>query len=79
MVGLQQYSFSGIVSASARPSGRAEANPRRRLYAEEEEQNPVSLSEDERGKLEGFIARGHAPARHLIRNPGEEFFGRHAV
>ena len=27
--------------------------------------NPVSLSEDERGKLEGFIARGHAPARQL--------------
>jgi len=27
--------------------------------------NPVNLSEDERGKLEGFIARGHAPARQL--------------
>jgi transposase len=27
--------------------------------------NPVSLSEDERGKLEGFIARGHASARQL--------------
>ncbi len=27
--------------------------------------NPVGLSGDERGKLEGLIACGHAPARHL--------------
>src|SRR5215212_3501693 len=38
MIGLQQYSFSGIVSASARAGGRAAANMRRPLYAEEEEQ-----------------------------------------
>ncbi|MDP9411754.1 MAG: helix-turn-helix domain-containing protein, partial [Actinomycetota bacterium] len=27
--------------------------------------NPVILSEDDRGSLEGLIARGHAPARQL--------------
>jgi hypothetical protein len=27
--------------------------------------NPVSLSREDRGKLEGLIACGHAPARHL--------------
>ncbi len=27
--------------------------------------NPVSLSEDDRGRLESLIARGHAPAREL--------------
>lgn len=27
--------------------------------------NPVSLTGDDRGKLEGLIARGHAPARQL--------------
>jgi hypothetical protein len=32
--------------------------PRRR-------KNPVILSEDDRGSLEGMIARGHAPARRL--------------
>jgi transposase len=32
--------------------------PRRR-------KNPVILSEDDRGTLEGMIARGHAPARQL--------------
>ena len=32
--------------------------PRRR-------KNPVILSEDDRGSLEGMIARGHAPARQL--------------
>ena len=28
--------------------------------------NPVSLSEDDRGRLESLIAHGHAPARELI-------------
>ena len=27
--------------------------------------NPVSLSKDDRGRLEGLIASGHAPARRL--------------
>ena len=27
--------------------------------------NPVSLSREDRGRLEGLIASGHAPARHL--------------
>ena len=27
--------------------------------------NPVSLSREDRGKLEGLIACGHAPARQL--------------
>jgi hypothetical protein len=31
--------------------------------------NPVSLSGEDRGRLEGLIAGGHAPARRLIRNP----------
>src|SRR5215207_3089981 len=65
MTGLRQYSFSGIVSASARAGGRAAANMRRPLYAEEEEQPRELVQREDRGKLEGLIAGGHAPARQL--------------
>jgi len=65
MIGLQPYSFSGNVTATTRPGGRTAANTRRRPHAEEEEKEPVSLSGDDCGRLEGLIAHGHAPALHL--------------
>src|SRR5215208_5169075 len=65
MIGLQQYSFSGIVSASARAGGRTTANMRRPLSMPRKRNNPVSLSREDRGSLEGLIAGGHAPARQL--------------
>src|ERR671911_1609763 len=63
MIGLQQYSFSGMVSASARASGRAAANMRRRLYAEEEEQprQLVQGGSRQAGRLDRWWPRPGAP------------------
>src|ERR671913_44385 len=63
MIGLQQYSFSGMVSASARASGRAAANMRRPLYAEEEEQprELVQGGSRQAGRLDRWWPRPGAP------------------
>src|SRR5215216_3137847 len=62
MIGLRQYSISGIVSASALASSRAAANIRRPLYAEEEEQ-PRELVQGGSRQLGGSAgppqAQGH--------------------
>src|SRR5215213_8058390 len=63
MIGLRQYSFSGIVSASARAGGRAAANIRRPLYAEEEEQprQLVQGGSRQAGRLDRLWLRPGAP------------------
>src|SRR5215207_10137880 len=63
MIGLQQYSFSGMMSASARASGRAAANMRRPLYAEEEEQprELVQGGSRQAGRLDRWWPRPGAP------------------
>src|SRR5215218_1670732 len=63
MIGLQQYSFSGMVSASARAGGRAAANMRRPLYAEQEEQprELVQGGSRQAGELDRWWPRLCAP------------------
>ncbi len=57
MIVLQQHPFSGILSAAA--------NMRRHTPLPRKRNNPVSLIAEDRLRLEGLIARGHAPARQL--------------
>src|SRR5215208_5071288 len=63
MIGLRQYSISGIVSASALASSRAAANIRRPLYAEEEEQPRELVQGGSRqlGRLDRLWPRPGAP------------------